>query len=75
LIVCRSATIVDTFWIRDLNASCVSCVVVAMAMRIGREGGTMMAQATAMEGGSEYQVVMVLDRPAVGTCLRRARRD
>jgi hypothetical protein len=35
----------------------------------------MMAQAAAMEGGSEYQVVMVLDRPAVGTCLRRARRD
>jgi hypothetical protein len=27
------------FWIRDLNASCVSCVVVlVMAMRIGREG-------------------------------------
>jgi hypothetical protein len=26
------------FWIRDLKALCVSCVVVAMAMRIGREG-------------------------------------
>jgi hypothetical protein len=41
----------------------------------GGKGGTMMAQAAAMEGGSEYQIGMVLDRPAVGTCLRRARRD
>jgi hypothetical protein len=45
-----------------------------MAMRTGREGGTMMAQAAAMEGGSEYQVIIVLDRPAVGSCLRWARR-
>jgi hypothetical protein len=42
-----------------------------MAMRTGREGGTMMAQAAAMEGGSEYQVVMVLDHPAVGTAGRK----
>jgi hypothetical protein len=41
----------------------------------GGKGGTVMAQAAAMEGGFEYQDVMVLDRPAVGTCLRRARRD
>jgi hypothetical protein len=34
-----------------------------------------MAQAAAMEGGSEYQVGMVLDRLAVGTCLRWARMD
>jgi hypothetical protein len=35
LIVCRSATIVVTFWIRDLHASCTPYVVVAMAMRTG----------------------------------------
>jgi hypothetical protein len=30
--------IVVIFWIMDLNASCVSCVVVAMTIRTGREG-------------------------------------
>jgi hypothetical protein len=58
----------------DPNASCVSCCVVeAMARRTGREGGTW-ATAVSMVGGSGYQIVMVLDRPAVGTCLRRAKR-
>jgi hypothetical protein len=38
----------------------------------GGKGRTVMAQAAAMKGGSEYQVVMVVDRPA---CLRRAKRD
>jgi hypothetical protein len=38
-VICsKYAAIVVIFWIRDLNASCVSCMVVTMAMRIGREG-------------------------------------
>jgi hypothetical protein len=40
--------------------------------RVGKGGSW--AAATSMVGGSEYQVVMVLDRPTVDTCLRRVRR-
>jgi hypothetical protein len=38
LIFCRSATIIVTFSTMVPNMSCISCMVVAMAMRIGREG-------------------------------------
>jgi hypothetical protein len=44
-----------------------------MARRTGREGGTWVTAAS-MVDGSGYQIVMVLDCLAVGTCLLRARR-
>jgi hypothetical protein len=40
----------------------------------GGKGGTLMAQAAAMEGGSRYQAIMVLDqRGRIGEDLRIAR--
>jgi hypothetical protein len=58
----------------DSNASCVSsCVAEAMAMRIGREGGTWATSASTVDD-SGYQIVIVLDRPAIATCLRRVRK-
>jgi hypothetical protein len=69
MICSRSAVIVVTFWIRDLNASCVSCG--QGDENRGGKGGSW-AAAASMVGGSKYQVDMVLDRPVIGMCLRRA---
>jgi hypothetical protein len=54
----------------DLNVSCVSCVVVAK-MRRTREGGWDVGDSGVDGGWLWIPNVMVLDRSAVGTCLRR----
>jgi hypothetical protein len=67
-------------YIMDLNVLCVSCVVVAMA-RTTRKGGWDVGDNDVNGGWLWIPNVMVLDQrgrigdcPAVGRCLRRARR-